>query len=161
MTSYRIGIVAIAFALTGASAGAQRPDSSMVGPWSGSARITVDWTQQKTLGVRVAIHADGSITGMVGDAALVHARMRANRTVLERATGVGSDYVVEAGLGGPILRTDKIQRASVRIPLDWDGSAFTGSIATNGTYDGGRETMKLTATDLVLKRAMPIVSTIK
>ena len=160
MTSYRIGIVTIALALTGASAGAQRPDS-MVGAWSGSARITVDWTSQKMLGVNLAIHADGSITGTVGDATLVGARMHGNRTVLQRAAHLGSDYIIAAGLAGPILRTEGIQRASVRIPIDWTGSAFTGYIATSVTYDGGREAMKLTAVDLVLRRATPMVSSIK
>jgi hypothetical protein len=161
MTNSRIGIAAIAFALTGASAGAQQPQAAMVGAWSGSASITVDWTQQKALEVRVTLSADGSIAGTVGDATLVRARMRPNRTVLERAAHLGSDYIIEAGLDGPILRADGIQRASVRIPLDWNGSAFTGSVATNGTYDGGREAMKLMASNLVLRRASPILSSVK
>ncbi len=161
MTSYRTTIAAIALALVALPAGAQRPDSAMVGAWSGSARITVDWTQQKTLGVRLAIYSDGSITGTVGDATLVDARMRTNRSALQRATHLGSDYIIEATLAGPILRVEDVRRSSVSIPVDWKGGSFIGSITTSGTYDGGKESMKLTASDLVLRRAFTIVSMIK
>jgi len=154
-------IATIALSLLSLPAHAQRPDSAMVGAWSGMAHITVDWTQQKMLAVRVAIYADGSITGTVGDAALIDARMRTNRTVLERAARLGSDYIIEAELGGAIIRAEGIQRASVRIPLNWKDGVFSGSIATSGSYDGGRETMKLMASELVLRRALPIISSIR
>jgi hypothetical protein len=161
MTMYRAMIAAIALSLLSLPAQAQRPDSAMVGAWSGLAHITVDWTQQKMLAVRVSIYADGSITGTVGDAALIDARMRTNRTVLERAARLGSDYIIEAELGGAIIRAEGIQRASVRIPLNWKDGVFSGSIATSGSYDGGRETMKLMASELVLRRALPIISSIR
>ena len=77
---------------------------------------------------------------------------------LQRVTHLGTDYAIEGELAGPILRIDEIQRASVTIAVNWNGSAFAGSLATNGTYDGGRETMKLTASDLVLRRALPIIT---
>ena len=76
-------------------------------------------------------------------------------------THLGSDYVIEATLAGPILRAENVQRESVNILVDWKDGTFTGSITTSGTYDGGKETMKLTASDLVLRRALPIVSSIK
>lgn len=161
MTSYRTIIAAVALASIALPAGAQRPDSAMVGVWSGSAHVTVDWTAQKTLGVRLAISADGAITGTVGDATLTDARMRTNRSVLQRAARLGSDYVIEATLTGPIVKADDVRRASVSIPVDWKDGTFTGSITTSGTYGGGKETMKLTANELVLRRALPIVSLIK
>ena len=159
--SRRAMIAAIALAMMAQPAAAQRPDSAMVGAWSGSARVTVDWTQQKMLGVRLAIYPDGSITGTVGDATLIDARMRPNRTLLQRMTHLGTDYVIEATLAGDILRAENVQRASVSIPVDWKDGVFTGSIITSGTYDGDKDTMKLTASDLVLRRALPIVSSIK
>ena len=161
MSRFRSCLALLAFGLMAAPLGAQRPDSAMVGAWMGAAHINVDWTQQKELDVRVAIYADGTIAGSVGDAALVDARIHTNRSVLERALHLGSDYIIEAGLAGPIIRAEGIQRESVRLPINWNGSTFVGTISTSGTYDGGKDTMKLSATGLVLRRALPVVSSIR
>jgi hypothetical protein len=161
MTKLRSVVVLLSVALMATPLTAQRPDSAMVGAWTGVAHITVDWTQQKELGVRIAIYADGMITGTIGDAALVDARMHTNRSVLERALRLGSDYIIEAGLAGPIIRAEGIQRESVRIPINWNGTTFVGTISTSGTYDGGKESMKLTASDLILRRALPVISSIR
>ena len=161
MRRSRAALIALAVLLAAAPSHAQRPDSAMVGAWLGSARVTVDWTVQKQIDVRVAIYADGSVTGMIGDASLVDAHLRSTRTFLQKALRLGTDYVIEAGLAGPIIRAESVQRQSVRIPLSWNGSAFTGTISTDGSFEGGRDIMRFTASDLVLRRAPTIVSTIK
>lgn len=161
MTKLRSVFPLLAIALMAAPLTAQKPDSAMVGAWMGAAHITVDWTQQKELSVRIAIFADGMITGTVGDAALVDACIHTNRSRLESALRLGSDYIIEAGLAGSIIRAEGIQRESVRIPLNWNGSTFVGTISTSGTYEGGKESLKLTASNLVLRRAPPVISSIK
>jgi len=42
-----------------------------VGHWEGNARIVVSWCNQTNLSVKVDIGEDGTVTGTVGDAALM------------------------------------------------------------------------------------------
>ena len=57
---------------------------AMVGHWEGNARIIVSWCHQTNLPVKVDIHADGSVTGTVGDAKLTEGRFESNRGWLGR-----------------------------------------------------------------------------
>ena len=57
---------------------------SMVGHWEGSARIIVSWCHQKNLSVQLDIHADGSVSGTIGDAKLTGGRFDSNRGWLLR-----------------------------------------------------------------------------
>ena len=52
---------------------------TMTGHWEGNARIIVSWCRQTNLPVSVDIHADGSVTGKVGDAKLTGGRFQPNQ----------------------------------------------------------------------------------
>src|SRR5258706_12566509 len=54
--------------------------SEMVGHWEGNARIIVSWCHQTNLTVAVDIHADGSVTGKIGDATLVAGHFLSHRS---------------------------------------------------------------------------------
>jgi hypothetical protein len=155
------GLAALVLALSAAPAAAQRPDSALLGSWEGQARITVDWTRQRELMVRVSISPDGSVAGTIGDAGLTGGRVFDNRGTLSRALRVGPQWVIEGRLAGPLIRAENLQRESLRISVALKAGTLEGALETSGTEDGGKESMKLTASGLVLRRAGPIVSVIR
>lgn len=156
MLSARSFVLVAALALlAGPRAAAQRPDAALVGEWSGSAHITSDWCLQRELGVRVRIHDDGSVQGQVGDATLRDARIRSNRSRVARAMGLGTDWVIEGHLDGPIILHEAVVRELVRLPLNWTGSTLEGELATSGSYEPGGDDRVLLASGLVLRRVGP------
>ena len=74
----------------------------MVGHWEGNARIIVSWCHQTNLPVAVDIHADGSVTGKIGDATLVGGHFL-NRIAVGRGRGLNlaTDYMVTGKLMAP------------------------------------------------------------
>ena len=155
------GLAALGLALSAGLAPAQRPDSTLVGTWEGKARISVDWTRQQELAVRVSIARDGAVAGTIGDAGLAAGRIFDNRGALSRALRVGPQWVIEGRLAGPLIRAEDVQRESVRISVALTAGTLEGALETSGTEEGGKESMKLTALGLVLRRAPPLVSTIR
>lgn len=147
-------IVAVALALLASpTAFAQRPDAALVGEWNGVAHITSDWCLQRELAVRVRIRDDGTVEGQIGDAKLRDGRIRSNRSAVARAMRLGTDWVIEGYLSGPIILHEAIVRERVRVPLNWTGSALEGELATSGSYEPMRDDMVLLASGLVLRRA--------
>ena len=106
---------------------------AMVGHWEGTARIVVSWCHQKNLYVKVDIHADGSVTGTVGDAKLLEGRFASNRGWLLRKLNWATDYIITGGLDGAVVASEGITRSSVKIPLNFTGGTFTGGVNTSGS----------------------------
>ena len=104
----------------------------MIGRWEGDAQMVVNWTRQRTLGVKIEIFANDSVAGTVGDARLVNARFLKSPGSLPGEPRWKTDYIIEANLEGPIIRAENIYRTSVRIPLNWIGDGFRGGISTSG-----------------------------
>lgn len=125
---------------------------SMTGVWCGSARIVVNWTVEKRLGVRLAIAPSGDVTGQVGDAELIGGRLKANRGAVGRMLNIKTDYIVVGKLQGPIIAAEKVTRSTVKMPLNWTGSELRGALGTDGSAFGGKERMVLTAQHLVMRR---------
>lgn len=125
---------------------------SMTGVWCGSGRIVVDWTVQKNLGLRLTINRSGTVTGQVGDAQLASGRVKANRGPVGRMLNIKTDYMIVGRLEGPIIAAEGVTRSEVKIPLNWTGSEFQGSVHTDGASFGGKQRMVLSASRLVLRR---------
>jgi len=106
---------------------------AMVGHWEGTARIVVSWCHQKNLYVKVDIHADGSVTGTVGDAKLSEGRFASNRGWLLRKLNWATDYIITGGLDGAVVASEGITRSSAKIPLNFTGGTFTGGVNTSGS----------------------------
>lgn len=132
---------------------AQHMDSAMVGSWSGRALVAVPWSRQRELAVRLLIRADGSVSGTIGDAQLIDARFASARGPAGRALRIGREFAIAGGLSGQVIRSEAIQRATVRLSLDWKGGTFEGELQTNGTPEGSSADMALSAASLVLRRA--------
>ena len=136
----------------------QRPDSAMVGTWAGSAQITVPWTVQRDLAVRVTIRDDGSVSGTIGDAQLVDGHFANARGIVSRALRIGREYSIDGKLSGMLIRSEAVQRATVRLSIDWKRQTFEGELQTSGNFDGTPVDLMLTAKGLVLRRAEGVVS---
>jgi hypothetical protein len=126
---------------------------AMVGHWEGNARIVVSWCHQKNLSVKVDIHADGSVTGTVGDAKLTEGHLLRNRGWLFRKLNWATDYIITGGLDGAIVAAEGITRSSVKMPLNFSGGTFAGGVNTSGSDFGGKEKMWLAAMSLNLVRS--------
>ncbi len=132
--------------------GGPEPFAALAGCWRGSAEIIMSWCDQKDLPIELRIHPDGRVEGTVGGATLLEARLEHNSGFLV-ALG-NSKLVIRGRLEGDIVPAESIRRGAVRLFLDpsEDGSELTGGLRTGGSKFGGRESMQLTASDLVLRR---------
>jgi propanediol utilization protein len=138
-------------ALMGAPLVAQPADSAVVGSWSGEAQITVSWTAQRALGVRLDIKKDGSVTGTVGDAQLPDGRIYSESRIA-RAMRLARQYGISGRLNGCLVRPEGILRDRVRLSLDLSGQTLAGDLQTSGSYEGTPSDRMLTAKGLVLHR---------
>jgi hypothetical protein len=130
----------------------QLPDPAMMGTWSGDGQIVVNWTNQRSIHVRLVILADGSVSGEVGDARLTNGRIARNRGAIGRFLNIKTDYIVFGDLRGPVIASEHIQRDGVKMPLNWNGSEFSGGLHTSGSAFGGADRMIFTAFHLRLTR---------
>jgi hypothetical protein len=128
---------------------------AMVGHWEGNARIIVSWCHQKNLPVVVDIHADGSVTGKIGDATLVGGHFLSHRSWPWGHT------MVTGKLDGAIVAAEGIARSGVTMICDFSDGSFKGQIDTNGSLcvfsseKTMKEKMALTAVGLKLTRPQP------
>jgi hypothetical protein len=133
---------------------------TMCGTWQGSAKIVVNWTKQTNLPVIVTISVDGSVTGKVGDAVLEKGVFHRNRSSVGRRLNLATDYIITGQLTGPIITSEGVNRAGVKIPLnfrmDHTNQFFIGGLHTSGTKFGGKKQMILSASNLTLKRHGPL-----
>jgi hypothetical protein len=126
---------------------------AMVGHWEGNARIGMTWCHQTNLPVKVDIHADGSVTGTVGDAKLTDGRFQRNRGWLLRKLNWATDYIIKGGMDGAIVAAEGITRSSVKMPLNFSNGTFVGGVNTSGSHFGGKKSMWLAAGSLKLVRS--------
>jgi hypothetical protein len=154
MRRMRLAVLIVAASLipVAGSSQSRATRDSMTGVWCGSARIVVDWTRQENLGVRLEIPPSGAVTGQVGDARLVGGRLEVNRGPVGRMLSIRTDYVITGKLEGGLIASEGITRPGVKIPVDWTGSEFRGSVESEGWKIGGKDHTRLTASPLVLRR---------
>lgn len=127
-------------------------EPSLAGRWEGTAEIVVDWTSQRMLSVEIHIDSSGGVVGRVGDARIVDGLLRRNRGTFLRWLGWKTDYIVTGKLEGAIIQADSVARSGVRIPFNVVDERIEGGVHTTGSLTGGRESMKLSARRLVLRR---------
>jgi len=144
---------ALALAFTGCQASESIVTPAMVGHWEGTAHIVASWIDHTSLPVKVDIHADGHVTGAVGDAKLTDGHIYSNRGWLGRQSNSATNCVIAGGLDGPIVAAEGITRSSVGIPLTFTNGIFVGQINTHGTLWGGKKSEGFVAQDLKLVRS--------
>lgn len=145
-------LLAAAISWTATTQSAQVPERDMIGTWAGYAQIVVKWTDQPSIHVLLVILAGGAVSGEVGNARIAHGRITANRGPVGRFLHIKTDYIVSGELEGPVIAAEHVLRDGVKLPLNWDGTAFTGSVHTTGSMFGGADRMVFTAMHLQLTR---------
>ena len=140
-------------AMTGPATAArtkQDERAALAGEWRGNAAIIVNWTRQKSLALHLYIDADGKVSGTVGDAKLT------DGTFVSNALG-SREFRVHGRLAGNLLDDEQIRRYAVDILFNVteDGS-LVGGLHSSGSKIGGKKSMKLSATKMVLRRETPV-----
>ena len=114
------------------------PDPALVGRWSGRGEIHADGTTQRELVVNVEIHADGHVSGSLGDAHIATGQLW-NQDVALRWLGNGS-HVVRMTLTGPLVAVDSIYRSEASF-------GFKG--AGTDTIEGGLHAYSVASGEVV------------
>lgn len=127
--------------------------AELVGTWSGSTRVVVDWVEREELELELAIAGDGAVTGTVGDARLVRGRCERNRGDLGRGLGIKTDWIVRGGLEGELIADEGIRRKGVSIPLNLGEGRLEGGLHSSGSKLSGDPAKAIvSAAELVLER---------
>jgi len=132
--------------------GPSEPPAELVGPWQGDARVIVSWCAQERLTLELEIDAAGGVRGRVGDARLTHGRLCRNRGELGRRLELATDWIVLGDLDGPLVASDDIVRAGVKIPFDLVAGELRGGLHSTGLHVGPPGVMVFSAAGLVLRR---------
>lgn len=120
----------------------QTVPESLLGDWHGeaTARLPIVFVPEPDddpsddvvlpIAIDLTIHDDGTVTGTVGDAALVNCVLKQNRGELGRRLNLATDYIVMNGyLAGAIVPEDETMEKKITIPFNqveghWRGSLF-------------------------------------
>ena len=120
----------------------------VAGQWTGNAKIIVNWVQNTQVPITLTIDGAGNVSGTVGDATLADAKINTRTAMMNR------DYRVHARLVGKLIAAENVQRDAIDILFDRsEGDTLVGGFHSSGTEFGGRKSMKVSASDLVLTRA--------
>ncbi|MFG0318409.1 MAG: hypothetical protein ACF8XB_14140 [Planctomycetota bacterium JB042] len=122
------------------------PPPELVGAWAGDARVIVEFCEADTIPIRLDIRADGTVTGSVGDAALVDAAYHENRGALGRKLKVATDHIVSGKLDGPLIAAENVTRRAIDIPFDLKFGRLDGGFHSSGAHVGPPSTMKVSGT---------------
>ena len=144
--------LAILVAQACTSSGSEPAPPELVGDWTGDAGIIVSWCERERLDVALHVASDASVSGAVGDAALVDGRLRRNRGALGRSMKIKTDWIISGDLEGPIVGDEGIERDGVNIPFNLIEGRMKGSVHSTGWHVGGRDNMVLTAAGMELER---------
>lgn len=128
------------------------PPVGLEGAWVGEGSVNVDWVRRRNLSVALDITTDGSVTGRVGDARLVEAHVRSNRSQLGRDLGWWTDWVVEGRLEGELLADEEFIAQRVQIPFDFVAGRLEGRVHAEGAFLNGRRGGRLDAIEMTLVR---------
>ncbi len=128
----------------------QAVGAELTGHWVGEGRIIVTWCEQKRLPYDLTIDAAGNVTGRIGDATLKNARL-SRRTALMKELG-NRTWLICGKLDGAIVASEEISREKLWLMFDPKGGHLEGSMNTSGPHIGGKGTMYMTVTGIVLNR---------
>jgi beta-lactamase regulating signal transducer with metallopeptidase domain len=124
--------------------------AELVGRWEGTCEPVVTWCKQESIAIAVEIHSDGNVVGTIGDAAIEngHAKRNAPLGVL-----LGNPrYIVVADLDGPLVESEKIERASGSLLFGFEDGQLVGEFNSSGTHFGGRKSMWMKCVDMALSK---------
>ena len=128
-----------------------RPTVTIIGGWHGEATLDYDWTHHKTFPVLIVIHADGTVSGTIGEAVLTKAKFMRHRPMNRPDLKDMTDYMITGKLVSLILTTDKFTASEVFIPLDFTHGKLDGGVNTHGSTVDDKP-MGIICADLTLSK---------
>ncbi len=131
------------------------PPDMLLGDWAGTSVFSGVEQDRIELPVRLTVHADGRVTGSIGDAQLQAGELWCNRSRLGRMIAVRTDFglsgVLEGGLG---VDADQLID-NLRALLDFDGDQITGEFCAWHSTDAQQQpppTQRMWARNTTLQR---------
>jgi hypothetical protein len=123
----------LAFAIIANAQGAAQDalPTALVGRWEGTAALDSGAVGQGAI-VRLTIAQDGTVTGTVGDATLANARIGRNRSLFSRVLGLGTRWMIDGALVGPLITATGLKRERTRMPVDHVGETLVGDFNATG-----------------------------
>ncbi len=123
--------------------------SKLSGYYVGKGEIIVNWCKQDSLLFDIKIDDNNLVTGKIGDAKIIKGKIHGNF--------FGSTkYIIDATLEGYLIKKENIRRNSIRIPCDFVRNSIVGGFHTSGSKFGGKKSMKLSGTALLLNKIKEI-----
>jgi beta-lactamase regulating signal transducer with metallopeptidase domain len=132
-----------------------------VGRWSGRSKIIVNWTRQRWLPIDIEIKPDGTVTGQVGDSELRDGVFRL-RDWFTRLFNPDSK-MIRGNLSGAIIKNEGIEREYINLLVhnDLSDGKIIGGFHTSGWHIGGKKTMVMSGTEMVLEKVSAKTSDIE
>jgi len=132
----------------------QLPDETIVGTWVGETKPIVLWVNAESIPVSLIINPNGVITGMLGDATIVNGIVKNRRNSISGKLFGHRGFSIIVKLQGNIIDSEQICRHSANIFfIDYKDGEWHGSFHSSGTNVGGKKSMVLTSSDMVLRKA--------
>jgi beta-lactamase regulating signal transducer with metallopeptidase domain/uncharacterized protein YihD (DUF1040 family) len=131
--------------------------AEFVGHWKGQAKIVVNWTKQRYLGIDIAINPDGSVTGRIGDSETKDARFSLKSDLYLKWLKHAQRYIITGQLSGPIIKNEDISRKKFTMGLDiTDTNTLEGQVGTSGFLFGAKKLEEmLIAHNMKLEKVSP------
>jgi hypothetical protein len=110
------------------------PSSALAASWQGSAEA---WPGPTEIKILITVNSDGTVSGRIGSATLMGARIKGNRTWLGRLMHWRSDYIIQGKLSGSAGKPPLKSGDRFSAPISLEGSDLVGSIFTAGKDTSG------------------------
>jgi len=111
------------------------PASELVGSWQAKAEA---WPGPTEIDVLLTMNADGVVSGSIGGATVIGARIAANRTWFGRALNWRTDYLIRGQLSGTVGAPPLRNANSFAAPVNREGQDLVGSLFTSGPGANGK-----------------------
>jgi hypothetical protein len=104
------------------------PDSGLLGAWYGIPTRILAEPVENSISVEFIIHADGSVTGTVGDATVTAGRITCGRSWFGRLLNMNSPYRITGKLSRVVRVSKEVWGDRFTMPLGARGEVLDGSL---------------------------------
>ena len=141
----------------GCSPRVMMPPADMVGHWRGECNPIVNWCAAENIHIQLDIAADGTVTGVIGDARLTDGIVKRNAAV--NIWFGNPKLMIYGNLSGPLVKDEGISREGISFLVRIEGDHLTGEFNTSGSKgapwgdkEKWKETMWMKCVDMQLHR---------
>jgi hypothetical protein len=157
ITIIAIGLMA-GTALAGCSPSPSAPTfaeaNNLAGAWVGESKPIVLWARAKTIPIAIVVQPNGEVSGKWGDATIVGGKVEKRGFVGSWFWPEERGFLAKVRLRGNIIDAEQIRRdyAYIIFQKYEDGEWRKAGVNSSGSNIGGKNTMILSTTGLVLRK---------